>query len=114
MTPDGRQARDRQSAVTVAAIEIRIESLAQLFDALDPAPLSVRALDGSASRYILARAAPDGSPETSRLVVHLPESLRGYTVNATNAIHEHFRRAHANGERAFRRRLRIVGRCLWI
>jgi len=44
-----------------------------------------------------------------RLLVHLPESLRVHTIEATNAVHEHFRRTHAQGERNFRRRLRIGG-----
>ena len=41
---------------TMATIEIRIRSLAQLFDSLDPAPFQERALDRNAESYILACA----------------------------------------------------------
>ena len=37
----------------MAAIEIRIRSLAQLFEPLDPAPLQERALDRNAESYML-------------------------------------------------------------
>lgn len=94
---------------TMATIEIRIGSLAQLFDTLDPAPLRERALDRKVERYILARAGTHRPTVPLRLLVHLPESLRACACDATDAIHEHFRRAHAQGERDFRGRLRIGG-----
>lgn len=90
-------------------IEIRIRSLAQLFDALDPAPLQQRALDRNAEGYILGCAGKHRPAEPLRLRVHLPESLRAHAADATDAIHEHFRRTHAQGERYFRRRMRIGG-----
>ena len=93
----------------MATIEIRIRSLAQLFDALDPAPLHERALNRSVESYILARAGKHRPTESWRLLVHLPESLRAQAADATDAIHEHFRRTHAQGERNLRRRLRIGG-----
>lgn len=93
----------------MATIQMRISSLAQLFDALDPAPLRERALDRNAESYILRRAGMHRPTELVRLSVHLPESLRAGAADATDAIHEHFRRAHAQGERNFRRRLRIGG-----
>jgi len=92
-----------------ATIAIRIRSLAQLFDALDPAPLQERALERNAESYILACAGKHRPTEPLRLLVHLPESLRALAADATDAVHEHFRRAHAQGERSFRRRLRIGG-----
>jgi hypothetical protein len=94
---------------TVATIEIRTSSLAQLFDALDPAPLQERALDRDVESYIVGRAAKHRPTEPLRLRVHLPESLRARAADATASIHEHFRRAHEEGERSFRRRLRIGG-----
>lgn len=93
----------------MATIAIRIRSLAQLFDALDPAPLQERALERNAESYILACAGKHRPTEPLRLLVHLPESLRALAADATDAVHEHFRRAHAQGERTFRRRLRIGG-----
>ena len=91
----------------MVTIQIRIRSLAQLFDVLDPAPLQVRALDRNAERYLLACAEKHRSTDPWRLLVHFPESLRAHAADATDAIHEHFRQAHVRGERAFRRRLRI-------
>ena len=91
----------------MATIEIRIRSLAQLFDALDPAPLQKRALDRSAASYILGCAGKHPPTEPLRLLVHFPGSRRAQETDATDAIHEHFRRAHAQGDRNFRRRLRI-------
>ena len=93
----------------MATIEIRIRSLAQLFDALDPAPLPERALERNAESYLLGRAGRHRPAELVRLLVHSPESLRAHAAAATDAIHEHFRRAHAQGERTFRRRMRIGG-----
>jgi hypothetical protein len=93
----------------MTTIEIRIRSLAQLFDALDPAPLQERALNRNAESYVLGSAAKSRPTEPLRLLVHLPESLRAHAADAADAIHEHFRRAHAQGERNFRRRLRIGG-----
>ena len=80
-----------------------------LFDAMDPAPLPERALDRNAESYILGCAGRHRPAEPLRLLVHFPESLRAHAADATDAIHEHFRRAHAQGERNFRRRLRIGG-----
>ena len=97
---------------TVATIEIRISSLAQLFDALDPAPLQARALDQNVERYILASAGSHRPSESLRLLVHLSESLRAHAADATDAIHAHFCRVHQQGERTFRRRLRTGGRTL--
>ena len=93
----------------MATIEIRIRYLEQLFDALDPAPLKERSLDGNVERYILAGAGAHRTTEGLRLLVHLPESLHAHMTHATDAIHEHFRRAHTQGERNFRRRMRIGG-----
>lgn len=94
---------------TMATIEIRIRSLAQLFDPLDPAPLPERALDRNAESYILGCAGKHRLTEPLRLLVHLPESLRPHAAAATDAIHQHFHRTHAQGERTFRRRMRIGG-----
>ncbi len=93
----------------MATIEIRIRSLTQLFDALDPAPFQERALDRSAESYILSCAGRHRPAEPLRLLVHFPESLRAHAADATDAIHVHFRRTHEQGERHFRRRMRIGG-----
>lgn len=92
---------------TVGTIGLRVRSLTQLFDVLDPAPLQERALERNAETYIVASAGTYRPTEPMRLLVHLPESLRVHTIETTNAVHEHFRRTHAQGERNFRRRIRI-------
>ena len=68
-----------------------------------------RALDRSAESYIFACAGKHRTTEPLRLLVHFPESLRAHAADATDGIHDHFRRAHAQGERKFRRRMRIAG-----
>lgn len=93
----------------MATIEIRIRSFTQLLEVLDPAPMRERALDRNAEGYILACAGKHRATEPLRLLVHLPESLRAHAAEVTDAIHEHFRRTHVQGERAFRRRMRIGG-----
>jgi hypothetical protein len=91
----------------VGTIEIRIHSLAELFDPLDPSPFHQRALDRGAESYILACAGDHPAREPLRLLVHHPESLHAHGVEMADGIHGHFRRAHARGERQFRRRMRI-------
>lgn len=98
----------------MATIDIRIRSLSQLLNGLDPAPLPKRTLEPGAESYILGCAGKHRLTESLRLLLHLPESLRSHAPALAVAIPEHFRRAHAQGERAFRRRLRIGGVALAI
>lgn len=93
----------------MATIGIRIGSLNELLDARDPAPLPERAMDLRAESYILGRATQCRRAKALGLRVYAPESLRPYASSATDAVHEHFHRAHTLGERNFRRRLRIGG-----
>jgi hypothetical protein len=55
------------------AIEIRIESISQLFHSLDPSPFHEKDLDKDAEEFIVswARELPGGRP--FKIVVHLPE-----------------------------------------
>lgn len=96
----------------MATIEIRIPKLVYLFHVMDPAPLRERALSARAERYITAGAEAHRPTKPERLLIHLPESLRAHAADATDAIHAHFHRVHAQGERTFRRRLRIGGTAL--
>ena len=61
------------SQTDAEAIEIRIESIAQLFHSLDPSPFHERDLDKDAEEFIVswARELPAGRP--FKVVVHLPE-----------------------------------------
>lgn len=92
----------------VPTIAIRIHCLAQLFDTLDPSPLRQRTLDYDAERYILSSASEYSPSEPLRLLIFLPESLRTQVAEVADGIHEHFRLAHAQGERRYRRRMRIA------
>lgn len=98
----------------MAIIQIRIRKLDQLFESLDPSPLRKRALGHSAENYILACVRKHLRPEPLQLLVYLPESLRANVADMTEGIHEHFRVAHAQGERRFRRRIRTGGITLGI
>lgn len=101
---------DQDSALadrTSALIEIRISSLPELLNSLDPAPVHERAVDLRAERYMVGCVKKHRQAKLLRLRVHAPASLRAHADGATDAVHEHFRRAHALGERNFRRRLRI-------
>jgi hypothetical protein len=61
-----------QSQPAVSAIEIRMESTAQLFDSLDPSPFNEKDLDKDAEEFIVswARELPSDAP--LKIVVHLP------------------------------------------
>jgi hypothetical protein len=88
-------------------IEIHIHNLAELFNPLDPSPLHARALASSAERYLISCAAARSAMARLRLRVHCPASLQAHESDISNGIHEHFRRTHALGQRAFKRRLRL-------
>lgn len=90
-------------------IQVRVRSLADLFDALDPAPLEERALNGAVGRSILASARRYRSAGRLGLRLHLPESARVHSDAVANATRQHFRREHDDGERNFRRRMRMGG-----
>lgn len=59
--------------VEVAAIEVRIHRLAQLFNSFDPSPFHERDLDRDAEDYIVgwAREIPSNAP--LKIVIHLPK-----------------------------------------
>jgi hypothetical protein len=56
------------------AIELRVESIAQLFHSLDPYPFRERDLDKDAEDYIVAWARELDSKEPITIVVHVPEN----------------------------------------
>lgn len=90
----------------MATIEIRIDTLAQLFDSLDPAPLLGRVLDQKVVDYIADCAGDHPLSEPLRLVVHAPEVVRPDMAAVTLAIHRHFGIANARTERKNRQRAR--------
>jgi hypothetical protein len=55
-----------------AVIEIRVEKISQLFDSLDPSPLSRRDLGARAEDYIVSSARELPARQPVAIVVHLP------------------------------------------
>lgn len=55
-------------------IEIRLGSVGQLFDPLDPSPLSDRSLDWKAEEYIIGSARDLPAAEPLKLVLYLPRA----------------------------------------
>lgn len=62
-----------QSQADEDAIEIRIESIAQLFHSLDPSPFHEKDLDKNAEQFIVSWARELPADRQFRIVVHLPE-----------------------------------------
>jgi hypothetical protein len=54
-------------------IEIRLQSLRQLFHTLDPAPFHEKDLDENAASYLGEACEEAGSRRSLRLVIHLPD-----------------------------------------
>jgi hypothetical protein len=88
-------------------IEIQIHNLAELFNPLDPSPLYARALAPSAEGYLISCAVARRANASVQLRVHCSSSLQAHAVEISDGIHAHFNRAHALGQCAFKRRLRM-------
>jgi hypothetical protein len=73
-------------------IEVRVETVSQLFDTLDPYPFPERDLDKDAEEYIVgwARELPHDEPIT--IVIHLPaaEAAKQDTKTLTAALNRYF------------------------
>lgn len=91
----------------MAAIDIRIHTLAQLYDAMDPAPFHDKALDPRAEDYILSCARERSAHEPVTLRVHGPPDLREHAGEIASAVHAHFGLALQSAERHGRQRMRI-------
>lgn len=91
--PDNQpeKAPDKQAG-TIGRIELRLRTLDQLFDSLDPAPFHEKDLDRDAEEYIVswAREYPPAMPLLFRL--HLPEDQRHLDPErvVANAIAHYF------------------------
>jgi hypothetical protein len=85
-------------------IEVRVNELRQLFNAIDPSPFHERDLDPRAEEFIVEWARDHPTDGALALVVHL-ERAAGPPDEATvlrDAIHEFFRRRTASAGRALR------------
>lgn len=91
----------------MGTIELRIESLAQLFDSLDPAPFHDKALDAKAESYILSSAGEHAPNEPLRLVLHGPPGLAEHREHIVTAVHAHFALLLQAAGRHAKQRMRI-------
>jgi hypothetical protein len=87
-------------------IEIKLSSVAQLFNTFDPAPFYARELDREATRYIVDTVNDFPSSTEFRIVVYLPAEALGTKEAAKipHAIVNHFRYMVLVKEREFRQR----------
>lgn len=94
-----------------AIIELHVNELRQLFDAMDPAPFRERDLDPKAERYIVDWAREQHADHPLALVVRVggDAATPANVSMLQEAVHEHFRRL-AISERQRLRQLFRVGR----
>lgn len=85
-----------------ARIDLRIRSLGQLFESMDPSPFREKSLDDKAARWLLESVREHPRDAQLTVVVHLPESLRIAAHNLPEAIHNHFRLEHEQAHRELR------------
>lgn len=64
---------NEQSQTAINAIQIRMESTAQLFDSLDPSPFNEKDLDKDAEEFIVSWARELPSDVPLKIAVHLPK-----------------------------------------
>ena len=88
-------------------IELRVDTLAQLFHTLDPFPFRERDLDREAEEFIVGWARELVADRTLRIVVHFPETEA--QTKAARELSEAFRRYFFDHAR-----LRITGSAMMI
>ncbi|MDP3736939.1 MAG: hypothetical protein Q8R02_06090 [Hyphomonadaceae bacterium] len=73
-------------------IEIRINSVAQLFNSFDPSPFQERDLDDNAEEFIVGSALEFHRNEKLRIIVHMParECLSEGAKGLASAVAKHF------------------------
>jgi hypothetical protein len=75
-----------------ALIELRLDSMAQLFNSLDPAPFLAKDLDRDAEEWIVGALTELPEDHKPRLVIHLPagEADSTQAQGLPDAIHNYF------------------------
>jgi hypothetical protein len=92
-----------------ALIELKLSTLAQLFNSIDPAPFHEKDLDPEAEDYIVG-AAEELSPKVPiKIVLHLPakELSAAEAAGMETAIRNYFAYRRANARRDLRQLMRI-------
>jgi hypothetical protein len=89
-------------------IEMKLSTLAQLFNSLDPSPFLEKDLDDDAEAYIVDTAHELPSKTSLRLVIHLPrDAIQPDTAESvTHAIHNYFDYKTQIADANLRRKLR--------
>ena len=105
------QQQPSAGSATEHVIALRLESVNELFDALDPAPLLERDLDARAEEFIVASARERPADIPLRLVVRVDGSATSpdEATLLRSAIQHHFARS-AQAERRNLRELFRIGR----
>ncbi|MFN0044011.1 MAG: hypothetical protein ACKVSF_12445 [Alphaproteobacteria bacterium] len=73
-----------------ALVEIRLHSVRQLFNSLDPAPFHEKDLDADAEEYIVESVRELPLREKIKLVFHLPRAEASDAGDLKGAIHNYF------------------------
>jgi hypothetical protein len=89
-------------------IEVKLQSLNQLFDSMDPAPFHERDLDADAAEYILSWAQEHHVTTPLRLVIHLAQPAEQPDLEplVAGSIHHYFKYRALLNRRALRHLLR--------
>lgn len=74
----------------VVLVELRLSSLRQLFNSLDPSPFHEKDLDPDAESYIVESVREFPLDQKMKLVVHLPRAELPVSVDLAASIHHHF------------------------
>ena len=96
------------AAARVGVLDVQVDRLDELFNAIDPAPFRGRALDPDAEAYLVARAHQDGRRRRLQLRVYLAGEpvTEAAATGLRQAVHIHFHNRAVATRRQIRRLLR--------
>jgi hypothetical protein len=100
----------------VHEVEVRLQTLEQFFNSMDPSPFYDKDLDPDAEHYIVSWAEEFPLHEPVRLVLHLDTGEVDEKLQATveKAVHSHFSNQARLARVEFRRLMRVGSRSLAI
>jgi hypothetical protein len=89
-------------------IEIKLSSVAQLFNSFDPAPFHEKELDSAAEHYIVDMVKDFPQKTPFKMIIYLPSDIATTerAMKIPPAIHNHFQYKMLVAERKFRSHLR--------
>lgn len=88
----GEGATARRAPAGPRAIQVRIQSIGQLFHTLDPLPFRERDLDAGVEEYVVGWAGELSTAHPLDIVIHLPraEAQREEAGHVADAVHNYF------------------------